>query len=58
MGRLLPLRVVEAAEQRLPGRARELIGKDPDVVEIFDLEATVEGRYADEELSRLGLAFE
>ena len=38
---------VEAAEQPLPGRARELIGKDPDVVEIFDLEATVEGRYAD-----------
>ncbi len=47
-----------AAEQTLPGRARELIGKEPDVVEIFDLEASVEGRYADEELSRLGLAFE
>ena len=42
----------------MPGRARELIGKEPDVVEIFDLEASVEGRYADEELSRLGLAFE
>jgi hypothetical protein len=49
---------LEAAEQPLPGRARELIGKDPDVVEIFDVEATVEGRYADHELSRLGLAFE
>ncbi len=49
---------VEAAEQPLPGRARELIGKDPDLSELFDLEATVEGRYADEELSRLGLAFE
>lgn len=49
---------LEASEQALPGRARELIGKDPDVVEIFDVEATVEGRYADEELSRLGLAFE
>ena len=49
---------LEAAEQPLPGRARELIGKDPDVVEIFDLEATVEGRYAGDELSRLGLAFE
>ena len=47
-----------AAEQELPGRARELIGKDPDVVELFDLEASVEGRYANEELSRLGLAFE
>ena len=49
---------LDAAEQPLPGRARELIGKDPDIIEIFDLEATVEGRYADEELSRLGLAFE
>ena len=42
----------------MPGRARELIGKQPDLVDEFDLEATVEGRYADEELSRLGLAFE
>ena len=49
---------VEAAEQPLPGRVRELIGKDPDLTEVFDLEATIEGRYADGELSRLGLAFE
>lgn len=49
---------LEASEQQLPSRARELIGKDPDVVEVFDLEATVEGRYADERLSHLGLAFE
>jgi len=48
----------EAADQELPGRARELIGKQPDLVDEFDLEATVEGRYVDEELSRLGLAFE
>jgi hypothetical protein len=48
----------EAADQALPGRARELIGKQPDLLDEFDLEATVEGRYADEELSRLGLAFE
>ncbi len=48
----------EAADQELPGRARELIGRQPDLVEEFDLEATVEGRYVDEELSRLGLAFE
>jgi hypothetical protein len=48
----------EAAAQPLPGRVRELIGKDPDLVEEFDLEASVEGRYAEEELSRLGLAFE
>jgi len=44
----------EAAEQPLPSRARELIGKDPDIVEIFDLEATVS---VAEELNRLGLAF-
>ena len=44
----------EASEQPLPSRARELIGKPPDLIEIFDLEATVSavGR-----LSRLGLAF-
>jgi len=48
----------EASDQAMPGRARELIGKQPDLVEEFDLEATVEGQYADEELSRLGLAFE
>ena len=49
---------LEAAEQPLPSRARELIGKDPDLSDLFDLEATAEGRSADEELSRLGLAFE
>jgi hypothetical protein len=48
----------EAAEQELPSRARDLIGKDPDLGEEFDIEATVEGRYAIEELSRRGLAFE
>jgi hypothetical protein len=48
----------EAARQQLPSRARELIGKDPDIGEEFDLEATIEGRYVVEELSRLGLAFE
>lgn len=48
----------EAADQELPGRARELIGKQPDLIEEFELEATIEGRYAFEELSRLGLAFE
>ena len=30
----------------------------PDLVEEFDLEATVEGRFVDAELSHLGLAFE
>ena len=48
----------EAARQPLPSRARELIGKDPDVGEEFDVEATVEGAFAVEELSRRGLAFE
>ncbi len=47
-----------AAEQQLPSKARELIGKDPDIVEEFDVEATIEGRYELEALSRLGLAFE
>jgi putative monooxygenase ydhR len=51
----------EAAERALDapvGHARELIGKDPDIGEEFDVEATIEGRYALERLSRLGLAFE
>ena len=48
----------EAARQELPSRVRELIGRDPDVGEEFDLEASIEGRFALEELSRLGLAFE
>ena len=47
-----------AAEQELPSRARELIGKEPDVGEEFDVEATIEGRYDLEQLSRLGLAFD
>jgi hypothetical protein len=48
----------EAARQELPSRARELIGKDPDIAEEFDVEATIGGRFAETELSRLGLAFE
>ena len=48
----------EAAEQVMPSGARELIGKDPDIGETFDVEATIEGRYEVEDLSRLGLAFE
>jgi hypothetical protein len=48
----------EAADQDLPSRARELIGKEPDIGEEFDVEATVEGRFLVEELSRRGLAFE
>ena len=48
----------EAAVQPLPSRARELIGKEPDIGEEFDVEATVEGDYVVEQLSHLGLAFE
>jgi hypothetical protein len=46
---------LEAAEQELPSKARELIGKDPDIVEVFDLEATVS---VAPQLARLGLAFD
>jgi hypothetical protein len=48
----------EAARQPLPGRARQLIGKEPDIGEEFDVEATIEGVFEIEALSRLGLAFE
>ena len=48
----------EAARQELPSRARELIGKEPDVGEEFDVEATIEGAFDLDELSRRGLAFE
>jgi Putative mono-oxygenase ydhR len=48
----------EAADQELPSRARELIGKEPDIGEEFDVEATVEGQFLVEALSRRGLAFE
>jgi hypothetical protein len=43
-----------AAEQPLPSRARALIGKDPDLVEVFDLEASVS---VAGQLARLGLVF-
>jgi len=45
----------DAAEQPLPSHARELIGKDPEIAEIFDLEATVSVASA---LAGLGLALE
>jgi hypothetical protein len=48
----------EAAAQEIPSRARELIGKDPDIGEEFDVEATIEGTFEVAELSRRGLAFE
>lgn len=45
----------EASQQELPSRSRELIGKEPEIIEVFDLEATVS---AAPELARLGLAFD
>jgi hypothetical protein len=48
----------EAASREPPSRAHELIGRDPDIGEDFDVEATVEGAFAVDELSRRGLAFE
>jgi hypothetical protein len=45
----------EAAEQPLPSRARELIGQAPEVVEVFDLEASVS---VAEQLARLGVVFD
>jgi hypothetical protein len=46
---------LEASEQELPSRAREMIGKNPDLIEVFDLEASVS---VADDLRRLGLAFE
>ena len=48
----------EEARQELPSRARELIGNEPDVGEEFDVEATIEGQFLVEALSRRGLAYE
>jgi hypothetical protein len=45
----------EAAEQPLPSRARELIGKEPEIAEVFDVEAAVS---VASELAGRGLAFE
>jgi hypothetical protein len=48
----------EAADQPLPLGPRDLIGRDPDILEEFDLEASVEGRFELEQLAHIGLAFE
>jgi hypothetical protein len=47
----------EAAAQKLPGRVRDNIGKDPDFEEFFELEASVEGAFAEALLARRGAAF-
>jgi hypothetical protein len=46
-----------ASRQPLPSRAREIIGKDPDFEEWFELEASVEGGFSEAQLSRRGAAF-
>jgi hypothetical protein len=48
----------EASEAPFVSRARELIGKEADIAEEFDVEATIEGDFEIEELSRRGLAFD
>jgi hypothetical protein len=48
----------EASAATSVSRARELIGKEPDIAEEFDVEATIEGDFEIEELSRRGLAFD
>jgi hypothetical protein len=47
----------EAAAQKLPSRVREIIGKGPDLEEFFELEASVEGAFAEALLARRGAAF-
>ena len=46
-----------ASEQTLPSRVREIIGKGPDFEELFELEASVEGVFADGLLARRGAVF-
>jgi hypothetical protein len=48
----------QAAEDESLTRLRELIGKDPELGEEFDVEATIEGQFVEQELSRRGLAFD
>src|SRR3954469_13960963 len=47
----------EAAGQKLPGRVRQIIGKDPDFQEFFELEAIAEGVFAEALLARRGAPF-
>ncbi|WP_017579763.1 hypothetical protein [Nocardiopsis valliformis] len=56
-GAVLLWESTEASEGTVPSRAAELIGYPPTEVHAFDVEATVQGRYEDEELNHRGLAF-
>lgn len=56
-GAVLLFESAEAADQSLPSRAAELIGYPPTESHVFDVEATVEGRYDTAQLAMRGLAF-
>lgn len=56
-GAVLLWESAEAAAQPLPGRAVALIGYPPTQSHVFDVEATVEGRYEVAQLALRGLAF-
>jgi hypothetical protein len=47
----------EAAELASPGELHDVIGKRPDAGEELEVEATIEGRFAIEGLSRRGTAY-
>jgi hypothetical protein len=56
-GAVLLWESAEAADQPLPSRAAALIGYPPTQSHVFDVEATVEGRYEVAQLTLRGLAF-
>ncbi|WP_240137848.1 hypothetical protein [Streptomyces sp. MUM 178J] len=55
-GAVLLWESAEAAAAPLPARAVEIIGRPPVHATLFDVEAVVEGRHSDPDLSALGLA--
>jgi hypothetical protein len=56
-GAVLLFESAEAAAQPLPSRAAALIGYPPTQSHVFDVEATVEGRFEMAQLALRGLAF-
>ncbi len=56
-GAVLLFESAEAAARPLPSRAAALIGYPPTQSHVFDVEATVEGRYEVAQLALRGLAF-
>jgi hypothetical protein len=57
-GAILLWESAQAAVQPLPSRATALIGYPPTQSHVFEVEATVEGRYEVAQLALRGLAFE